>query len=77
MMRMMRGRWFWGLMGAAATMYFVRRYQSGRRARLAPVNGLSSAEAYEMGQNVWQAVVDAGRAIAESTARAVARSKGR
>lgn len=69
MIRMMRGRWFWGVVGALATAYFLRR----PRGNQAGIRSMTSADAYRMGRTALDNVYRAGRSVAQNTARAVSR----
>jgi len=67
-------RWVWGILGAAATAYLMRRSkQAGPRRVLARSRAF---DASRWGRSAIDTAMRAGRSVAESTMRALARARG-
>lgn len=73
MMRLLGKRWLWGVAGAVATVYLLRRSQAKRTYQNSGLNNFMSEDTLRMGRNAWDTAVRAGKTLAESTAKAVAR----
>lgn len=74
MMRMMRGRWFWGIAGALTTLYFLQRSRRQPHEAIRG-NGFTADDVVRAGQTALDAAVRTGQRIAETTARALARQR--
>lgn len=73
MMRLLGRRWLWGIAGAAATVYLLRRSQNKRSYRSKALTNFTTEDAMRMGRNALDTAIQAGKTVAATTARAVAR----
>lgn len=74
MFRLFRGRWFWSAAGAAAVLYLMRRRRRSpvEALRYTPER-LAVDDVIRVGKTAIDSAMSAGRAIVDTTARALAR----